>query len=67
MVKPKRQKQVFKFLLHLRDGMQTAGANAGSGSCQIDPFGFQAGVERGEFESSFAGLEEAFEFLLEFV
>ncbi len=59
-----RREKLFQFLLHLRDGMDAAGARAGRGLAQIQPFGIQARVQRLRFERAFAGVDTRFQILL---
>ena len=49
-----RDEEIFELPLNLRDGMQAAGAHAGRGRGEVDPFGFEAGVKRVRFERGFA-------------
>ena len=55
-----RYEQLFDFALHLRHGMQTAGAHAGGGRCKVQPLGFKARVQRRRLQRRFTSLDLRF-------
>ena len=60
----RRDEEIFELLLNLRHRMQAAGAHPGLGRREVDPLGFETGVERGGLQARFALFVEPFEFLL---